>query len=118
MLAARVVGNPHSNCVGQVWEQKLLERQRMRTNSCACRVQLFQSVWCVAASYRLVLWRGALRHARLLFLVYEVHFTQSLIPLAESAVASALVAREQWVLTLPSEQPIAAAVSATSMSSQ
>src|SRR5581483_3579644 len=42
----------------------------------------------------------------------------SLIPLAVSISASAWTAREQWVLTLPSEQPIAAAASATSSSSQ
>ena len=45
-------------------------------------------------------------------------FIHSFIPFADRAVASVWVAREQWVLTLPSEQPIAAAVSATSMSSQ
>ena len=42
----------------------------------------------------------------------------SFTPLADSDSASARTAREQWVLTLPSEQPIAAAVSATSSSSQ
>ena len=40
------------------------------------------------------------------------------IPFIFSAAASVWVAREQCVLTLPSEQPIAAAVSAISMSSQ
>jgi hypothetical protein len=42
----------------------------------------------------------------------------SFIPLAASISARACTAREQWVLTLPSEHPIAAAVSATSSSSQ
>jgi hypothetical protein len=40
------------------------------------------------------------------------------IPLLRSASAKAWTAREQWVLTLPSEQPITAAVSAVSNSSQ
>ena len=40
------------------------------------------------------------------------------IPFAFSAVLRARTAREQCVLTLPSEQPMAAAVSATSISSQ
>ena len=40
------------------------------------------------------------------------------IPLARSALASAWTAREQCVLTLPSEHPMTAAVSATSISSQ
>ena len=40
------------------------------------------------------------------------------IPLAFSIMAKACTAREQWVFTLPSEQPIAAAASATSSSSQ
>ena len=40
------------------------------------------------------------------------------IPLVFRAFASACTAREQCVLTLPSEHPIAAAVSATSNSSQ
>ena len=48
----------------------------------------------------------------------EMLFVHSVIPFAFNAAASACVAREQWVLTLPSEQPIAEAVSATSMSSQ
>ena len=51
-------------------------------------------------------------------LVAEIVFVHKVIPFAFRATASACVAREQWVLTLPSEQPIAAAVSATSMSSQ
>jgi hypothetical protein len=42
----------------------------------------------------------------------------SLIPLAFNALLRAWMARKQWVLTLPSEQPMAAAVSATSISSQ
>ena len=40
------------------------------------------------------------------------------IPRARRAWANACVAREQCVFTLPSEHPIAAAVSATSISSQ
>ncbi|KAI1691121.1 hypothetical protein DdX_22096 [Ditylenchus destructor] len=40
------------------------------------------------------------------------------IPLALSALLRAWTAREQWVLNAASEQPIAAAVSATSISSQ
>ena len=40
------------------------------------------------------------------------------IPFALSALAKACTAREQCVLTLPSEQPMTAAVSATSSSSQ
>ena len=40
------------------------------------------------------------------------------IPLAFNALASAWTAREQCVLTLPSEHPITEAVSATSSSSQ
>ncbi len=51
-------------------------------------------------------------------LVDEVLFVHKVTPLAFSAAASVCVAREQCVLTLPSEQPIASAVSATSMSSQ
>ena len=50
--------------------------------------------------------------------VGEVLFVHSEIPFAFKAAASACVAREQCVFTLPSEQPIAEAVSATSMSSQ
>ena len=50
--------------------------------------------------------------------VRELDFIHSVIPRASNACAKACVAREQCVLTLPSEQPIAAAVSATSMSSQ
>jgi hypothetical protein len=38
------------------------------------------------------------------------------IPLAFSALLRVWMARKQWVLTLPSEQPMAAAVSATSIS--
>ena len=45
-------------------------------------------------------------------------FVHSEIPLALSALLKAWTAREQWVLTLPSEHPMAAAVSATSISSQ
>jgi len=45
-------------------------------------------------------------------------FVHRSIPLALRAFASACDAREQWVLTLPSEQPMTAAVSATSNSSQ
>src|SRR5262249_17228932 len=45
-------------------------------------------------------------------------FVHSSTPLALKAAASACAAREQWVLTLPSEQPMTAAVSATSNSSQ
>jgi hypothetical protein len=41
-----------------------------------------------------------------------------LIPFAASAAARVWVAREQWVLTLPSVQPMAAAVSAISNPSQ
>jgi hypothetical protein len=40
------------------------------------------------------------------------------IPLARRALARAWTALEQWVFTLPSEQPITIAVSATSSSSQ
>ena len=46
------------------------------------------------------------------------HFVSSVMPRALSASANACVAREQCVFTLPSEQPIALAVSATSSSSQ
>jgi hypothetical protein len=42
----------------------------------------------------------------------------SVTPLAFSMIDSAWTAREQCVFTLPSEQPIAAAASATSNSSQ
>ena len=42
----------------------------------------------------------------------------STIPLAFSALLRVCTARKQCVLTLPSEQPMAAAVSATSISSQ
>src|SRR5262249_8444628 len=42
----------------------------------------------------------------------------SVIPLSLSSAASVCTALEQCVLTLPSEHPIIAAVSATSMSSQ
>ena len=49
------------------------------------------------------------------FLVVGCH---SRTPWAESISANAWTAREQCVFTLPSEQPIAAAVSATSSSSQ
>ena len=42
----------------------------------------------------------------------------SVIPLAFSALLRVWMARKQCVLTLPSVQPIAAAVSATSISSQ
>lgn len=45
-------------------------------------------------------------------------FIHNSIPFAFSAVASAWVAREQCVLTLPSEHPMAIAVSAISISSQ
>ena len=48
----------------------------------------------------------------------ELRVAHRVIPLRSSQCASAWVAREQWVLTLPSEHPIAAAVSATSSSSQ
>ena len=51
-------------------------------------------------------------------LVSEMKFVHNVMPLAFSALAKVLVAREQCVLTLPSEQPIADAVSATSISSQ
>ena len=44
--------------------------------------------------------------------------TYKVIPLAFNEIASACVAREQCVFTLPSEQPMACAVSATSISSQ
>ena len=47
---------------------------------------------------------------------WHVHF--GVIPLIRSALANACTALEQCVLTLPSEQPMAAAVSATSNSSQ
>ena len=49
------------------------------------------------------------------FVLVVVH---SLSPLADSIPARAWTAREQWVFTLPSEHPIAAAASATSSSSQ
>src|SRR5690606_5071270 len=42
----------------------------------------------------------------------------STIPLAFRERLRVCTARKQWVLTLPSEQPMAAAVSATSISSQ
>ncbi len=45
-------------------------------------------------------------------------FVHNSMPFALSAAASVWVAREQCVFTLPSEQPIAAAVSAISISSQ
>ncbi len=48
----------------------------------------------------------------------NVEFVHNVMPLAESRDDSLWTAREQWVLTLPSEQPMAAAVSATSSSSQ
>ena len=48
----------------------------------------------------------------------EVGAVHSCIPFAFSALLRAWTAREQCVLTLPSEQPMAAAVSATSISSQ
>jgi hypothetical protein len=40
------------------------------------------------------------------------------IPLARNALDKAAIARKQWVFTLPWEQPMALAVSATSISSQ
>jgi hypothetical protein len=47
------------------------------------------------------------------------HFDpSSVMPLARRAAANACVAREQCVYTLPSEQPMLRAVSATSISSQ
>src|SRR5204862_4197948 len=49
---------------------------------------------------------------------HDVLVLHSVIPLAFRAFANACTAREQCVLTLPSEQPITAAVSATSSSSQ
>lgn len=52
------------------------------------------------------------------YLVGEMLLVHNVIPLLFNAAASVWVAREQCVLTLPSEQPIAEAVSATSMSSQ
>lgn len=48
----------------------------------------------------------------------KVLVIHSVKPFAASAAASVCVAREQCVLTLPSEQPMAAAVSAMSISSQ
>ena len=52
-------------------------------------------------------------------LVTELHiFVHSSMPFALSAAARVCVAREQCVFTLPAEQPIAAAVSAISISSQ
>lgn len=48
----------------------------------------------------------------------QVVIVHSSIPFCFSMAARAWVAREQWVLTLPSEHPIADAVSATSISSQ
>ena len=48
-------------------------------------------------------------------LQFLVHNT---IPFAFNAAARVWVAREQWVFTLPSEQPMAVAVSAISISSQ
>ncbi|MNT40605.1 hypothetical protein D3C72_1769290 [compost metagenome] len=47
--------------------------------------------------------------------VWAVHST---IPLALSTLLKVWMARKQWVFTLPSEQPMAAAVSAMSISSQ
>ena len=55
---------------------------------------------------------------RLADLVSEFFLVHSCMPRAFKARANACVAREQWVLTLPSEHPITAAVSATSISSQ
>ncbi|MNN15257.1 hypothetical protein D3C81_1283590 [compost metagenome] len=52
------------------------------------------------------------------FLYISLVSAHSRTPRARKACASVCVAREQCVLTLPSEQPIAAAVSATSISSQ
>ena len=52
------------------------------------------------------------------FLCENVVGGHSETPLAFSIAAKACTAREQWVFTLPSEQPIAAAASATSSSSQ
>ena len=54
-----------------------------------------------------------LPHAKLKFVL--IH---SVMPFAASAAASVCVAREQCVFTLPSEHPIATAVSAISISSQ
>jgi hypothetical protein len=52
-------------------------------------------------------------------LVGEFTFSiHSSMPFAFNAAANECVAREQCVFTLPSEHPIAAAVSAISMSSQ
>lgn len=68
--------------------------------------------------------RGGTFVERAAYLQREFEFSvcgsgaHSVIPLALSACARVWVAREQCVLTLPSEQPIAAAVSATSISSQ
>ena len=50
--------------------------------------------------------------------VTELLFVHGVIPRALSAKAKACAAREQCVFTLPSEQPMAFAVSATSSSSQ
>ena len=49
---------------------------------------------------------------------YEFRMGHGAIPLVFKALAKACTAREQCVLTLPWEQPIVAAVSATSSSSQ
>src|SRR5229473_1549378 len=57
--------------------------------------------------------RAAYLQRELVFLLIE-SVAHSVIPFAFSACANACVAREQCVFTLPSEQPIAAAVSATS----
>ena len=48
----------------------------------------------------------------------KVVLIHNVMPFAASAAARVCVAREQCVFTLPSEQPMADAVSATSMSSQ
>ena len=58
-------------------------------------------------------WEGSSNQARIGPPI-DVH----VIPRDFKAVAKACAAREQCVLTLPSEQPIALAVSATSSSSQ
>ena len=55
---------------------------------------------------------------RLQCVLEEVQIRHGCNPFAFSALLRAWTAREQCVLTLPSEQPMAAAVSATSMSSQ
>ena len=46
------------------------------------------------------------------------HKALPVMPISFSAIANAWVAREQWVLTLPSEQPMSCAVSVTERSSQ